>query len=348
MSYDSDPEYEKRLRSAKTDDEWLALQNEFIEQYGFNCFADQANLDDPESIVAGGNWNPEFRAVGQKKLFYKGGDTVKIQMIGPQTFIDAVTTQLKTYAQPVYNLNFEFVTSGGDVVIDNKYTGGGVTYGLGSQKPTISLSGTSSHLVLHEFGHAMGMQHEMKNPNAKITWIASVLESKYGGRNSPGGGQQSFVQSQIMSKLDPNTVTATEFDPKSVMIYGLSSDTNQEGITMSPSQTYTDLDKQWIVSAYGQPKGMTGIPPSLRPQPPGTGQPPKPEPPKPEPPKPEPPKPEPPKPEPPKPEPPKPETCPQPSSPSTITTTIAPITSIPSVTPNVLDQIIVKLLSWFE
>jgi hypothetical protein len=186
------------------------------------------------------------------------------------------------------------------------------------------------------------MQHEMKNPNAKITWIASVLESKYGNRGAD------FAQSQIMSKVDPNSVTATEFDPKSVMIYALASNTNQEGIAMTPSSNYTELDKQWIASTYGQPKGMTGLPPSLRPgspQPPGTGQPPKPEPPKPEPPKPESLKPDirilkpPPQPL---------VVCPTPPPPPTVTGTVAPITSIPGVVPNVMDQIIVKLLSWFE
>ena len=247
------------------DDEWYQKQLENDDAGNWSCFTDVANGHDPEFVqdFMDGNWSmalnertdepvliPTNRAVGQKSVFYKGGSTVKIQITGSQQFVTGVKNVLTNFAQPRVNLKFQFVDSGGDITIDNNYSGGGVTRCLGCQKPSISISSASQGLVLHEFGHALGMQHEMKNPNIKLTWIESVLVQMYGGAD--------FVKSQITSTVNPSTVNALAFDKNSVMIYNLPANTNKEGVDMRPSNDYTDLDKQWLLMTYGPPPGFTG------------------------------------------------------------------------------------------
>ena len=247
------------------DVEWYEKQLENDEAGNWSCFTDVANGADPEFVkdFIDGNWSmavdersdepvliPTNRAVGQKSVFYKPGSTLKIQIIGSAQFISGVKNVLVTHAQPFINLKFQFVDSGGDVTIDNNYSGGGVARCLGCQKPSISISSAAQGLVLHEFGHALGMQHEMKNPNIKLTWIESVLIQSYGGA--------AFVKSQITSTVNPSTVNALAFDKNSVMIYNLPANTNKEGVDMRPSNVYTDIDKQWLVMTYGPPVGFTG------------------------------------------------------------------------------------------
>jgi hypothetical protein len=245
--------------------EWYQKQLENDEAGNWSCYTDVANGHDPEFIkdLADGNWSmavtdrsddpiliPTNRAVGQKNVFYKPGSTVTISVKGNTQFIAGIQNVIMTYAQPRINLKFQFVNSGGNVTIDNNYTGGGVTRCLGCQSPSISVSSAAAGLVLHEFGHALGMQHEMKNPNIKLTWIESVLVQMF--------GSASFVQSQITSTVNPSTVNALAFDKNSIMIYNLPAKTNVQGIDMRSSNDYTDLDRQWLIMTYGPPVGFTG------------------------------------------------------------------------------------------
>lgn len=235
---------------------------------GWSCYTDIANATTPDYFASTlrGNWTeemnrsdePELRAVGVKNLAHKPGTELKIQINGTQKFKDDVKAVLTNNAQPYINLKFNFVDSGGDVTIDNNYTGGGVTNGLGTKSPSIHISSAQTGLVLHEFGHALGMYHEMQNPNIKLTWNQSVLLSQY-------GGNKQFVDSQITFTVQPNTVNATPFDKNSVMIYPLPANTNKEGIAMGGINKYTDLDRQWLALSYGKPSQ----PPPSNPSTPG-------------------------------------------------------------------------------
>lgn len=255
----------------------------------WNCYTDVSNALEPGYVqdFLAGNWSteinnrtsevelvPSFRAVGIKNPYYKPGSELPIQVSGSDAFKSAVQKVLTEHAQPYVNLKFVFDKPGG-VTIDNNYQGGGVTMCLGCKSPVIHVSSAEQGLVLHEFGHALGMHHEMKNPNIKITWIESVLVQMFGSAD--------FVKSQITSTVDPNSVNATAFDKNSVMIYPLPAKTNQEGINMSGARDYTDLDRQWLKQAYGDPKipppppgTGTQPPPGTKSQPPKPTQPPKP------------------------------------------------------------------------
>lgn len=243
------------------------------EHNGWSCYTDIANATDPDYVsrYLEGNWEkdvnhrsdePEYRAVGIKNVYYKPGSELKIQIIGTQKFKTDVQAVLTNYAQPYINLKFKFVDTGGDVTIDNNYSGGGVARCLGCRKPSISISSAQVGLVLHEFGHALGMQHEMKNPNIKLTWIESVLLALYKDAN--------FVKSQITSTIDPKTVNALAFDKNSIMIYMLPASTNKEGIAMGRGERYTDIDRQWLELTYGKPSQP---PPPGKETPPGKAKP---------------------------------------------------------------------------
>lgn len=223
------------------------------------CYTDFASMNSDSYIerALGGNWQvdvdsrsgeeymiPTNRAVGLSQVYYQPGEKMTIQIRGPQEFKSTVQNTLMTKVFPYVNLKFEFVESGGDCLIDNKWASGGVCMGSGTKNPTLHLSNSHPFLTIHEFGHALGMMHEMRNPKIDLTWIVSALQQKYASGNIN-------IQTQILKPLDIDKVRALPFDKNSVMAYPLSGKYNKEGIDIMPSQEYTDIDKEWLRLTYG-------------------------------------------------------------------------------------------------
>ncbi len=224
------------------------------------CYTDFASMFSTNYIERNlqGNWVSEInyrtseeilvptnRAVGLSSVYYKPGDTMTIEIHGPNEFKTAVKNTLETKVFPYVNLNFVFVEQGGDCLIDNKWASGGVTYDVGGKNPTLHLSNSSSFLTIHEFAHALGMLHEMRNPNVDLTWIVSAIQQKYSKGNID-------IFSQIINPLDFDKVRALPFDENSVMTYPLPPETNEQGIELKPSEEFTDIDKQWLEMTYGK------------------------------------------------------------------------------------------------
>lgn len=224
------------------------------------CYTDFASMNSMEYIEKNlaGNWSAEYnyrtdeeiliptnRAVGMLSVYYKPGDNVTIEIHGPYEFKQQVMNVLQTKVFPYVNLNFRFVDYGGDWLIDDKWSSGGVTFDAGKKNPTIHLSNSSQFLVIHETCHALGMMHEMRNPNIDLTWIVSALEQNYSKGNIN-------INEQIIKTVKSNEVRALPFDKNSVMGYPLPGETNKENVEIKPAEELTDIDKQWLEMTYGK------------------------------------------------------------------------------------------------
>lgn len=72
------------------------------------------------------------------------------------------------------------------------------------------------HVVLHEFGHALGAEHEHQHPGANIPWnLPEVLKSVTA---MPGWTHQHVMEEMIGTRDDVGLVK-TDYDPSSVMHY---------------------------------------------------------------------------------------------------------------------------------
>lgn len=103
-------------------------------------------------------------------------------------------------------------------------------------------------VVLHEFGHALGLIHEHQNPQQPINWdIQAVLKDQSGPPNNWSPEQ---VRSNIFAKYEPDALTGTDLDPQSIMMYPIPAHWTLDGFNVGFNETLSAVDRSFIATAY--------------------------------------------------------------------------------------------------
>src|ERR1043165_5013836 len=162
------------------------------------------------------------------------------------SFIDGTDWQkskVKQYA-PIWsqyaNVKFNFLPSGlGDVRISFNPGKGSYSYiGVDAknrqsyEEPMnlgwINNSRTETQLksvILHEFGHTLGMLHEHMNPMSNIKWNKPVVYAYY---MQYDGWSKDMVDKQVFDRYSVS-MTNKKYDPKSIMHYPIPKDFTLDG-----------------------------------------------------------------------------------------------------------------------
>lgn len=83
-------------------------------------------------------------------------------------------------------------------------------------------------VILHEFGHALGCIHEHQAPTFNRKWD-EVEVMKY-FRGPPNYWDDEAIRHNVLSKYSPNGIQATQFDPKSIMLYSFGAKLFSDGL----------------------------------------------------------------------------------------------------------------------
>ena len=74
-----------------------------------------------------------------------------------------------------------------------------------------------SRVVLHEFGHALGCLHEHQSPKFTRKWNERAVLQYFQG--PPNFWSPEEIRHNVLSKYSPQGIVASQFDPKSIMLY---------------------------------------------------------------------------------------------------------------------------------
>lgn len=102
-------------------------------------------------------------------------------------------------------------------------------------------------IVLHEFGHALGLIHEHQNPKGGIVWNEKEVFSYYKNQ-----WDKAEIKSNILDKYKENQCNSTEYDSLSIMTYDIPSQLLRSGIPSPRNYVISEKDIHLISKIYPQ------------------------------------------------------------------------------------------------
>lgn len=102
-------------------------------------------------------------------------------------------------------------------------------------------------VVLHEFGHALGLEHEHQNPNAKFEWNYDYVYNYYA---TYSGWDRARTDRNVFDAVNPSGVLASEHDPDSVMHYSFPPEFTVDGTSLGGKNEISALDAKHIAEWY--------------------------------------------------------------------------------------------------
>lgn len=210
------------------------------------------------------------RAIGKPAHFWMPGQTLRIAFLsGNQAFKDAVKAAASNWL-PHINLKFDFVEGeSGDIRISSEpgiyWSVIGNNALLVEEGPTMRLSPdlrTPTFFaanVMHEFGHALGAEHEHLHPESNIPWNKPAVYAAHGVDENADEDDYArrSVDEQYFNLLDASDFDHLPYDPKSIMHYAVRQDWTHGDFKIDLNLVLSEKDKAFMAKAYPYPVAQT-------------------------------------------------------------------------------------------
>lgn len=230
-----------------------ALRDQMVKQAGKRLNASEVHHLARMAVVNTKRWTP--------------GTTLRCRFLdGSPTMQRKVQTQAKKWEQWA-NIRLRFVTSGTAEIRISFYADAGSWSAVGrdalnttyfpTHQPTMNygwLRDTTAddeyqRVVLHEFGHALGCIHEHQSPTFSRTWNVDAVMKYFQG--PPNFWDAAAIQHNVLQKYSTQGISATRFDPRSIMLYSFDAALFSDGLgPTNNNKTVSPSDIQMIRSMY--------------------------------------------------------------------------------------------------
>ncbi|MCC6531654.1 MAG: hypothetical protein IT531_03825 [Burkholderiales bacterium] len=125
-------------------------------------------------------------------------------------------------------------------------------------QPTMNLGWQEEGVVLHEFGHTLGMIHEHQNPTGGIKWNKEAVYRELAG--PPNNWDRATIDNNMFAVYARDQVNSTRVDPHSIMLYAIPQEWTLDGFSSSPNEVLSETDKAFVGDPRNYPLNAPRMP----------------------------------------------------------------------------------------
>jgi hypothetical protein len=208
---------------------------------------------------------PRFMALGAGRTralaplgkLWLSGSTLRVRFLGGS---EAQQSQVRKFA-PQWtqhaNLKFEFNDAAEAEVRIAFEDDGAWSYvgtdarGIPVSEPTMNFGWVDEAVVLHEFGHAIGLAHEHQNPEGGLRWNEAAVFRDLSG--PPNNWDEATIRHNVLNKYRHDQVNGTGFDPQSIMLYSFPAAWNLDGVATKENLALSEQDRAFVAGSKMYP-----------------------------------------------------------------------------------------------
>jgi serralysin len=196
---------------------------------------------------------------------WNSGDVIRVRFLeGDESLQQRVRAMAERWTAPnMANLRFQWVESGdAEIRIAFEQGNGSWSYlgthcrSIADPDPTMNYGWLTpdsdddelQRVVLHEFGHALGLIHEHQNPQGGIEWNEPAVIADLSG--PPNFWDPETIRHNVLKHYEKDAVEATDVDPDSIMMYPIPQAWTLDGFSADLNSDLSQTDIQFIYQAY--------------------------------------------------------------------------------------------------
>ena len=206
------------------------------------------------------------RAITPLRKLWINGSTLRVRFIGGSTTERNMVKRIAPLWAEWANLKLTF---GDDIASEIRVafdqSAGAWSYigtdasDVPANEPTMNLGWVDQSVILHEFGHALGLAHEHQNPQGGIVWNEPAVIADLSG--PPNYWDEQTIRHNVLERYRFDQINGTAFDMDSIMLYSFPASWTLSGFSAKANEALSAVDQAFVGSAQMYPG--TGVPPSV-------------------------------------------------------------------------------------